>query len=277
VKLWKDQNLAEFYFAGVDVGSLSTDVSIIDDSGKVLSEIVIPTSVNGSEAAEAAFDSALKLTNLSRDGITAITATGYGRASVAFATGKTTEISCHGVGAHQLFPKTGTVIDIGGQDSKVIQIDSRGRMLDFTMNDKCAAGTGRFLEVMANRLELDLDELSSSKNIQGESAPISSTCTVFAESEVISLLAKNTPREEIVHGLQRSIVNRIWSMVTSIGIEGEVTLTGGVAHNKGLVALLEEKLGLTLNIPENPQTVGALGGAHIARRAYHISLESGTN
>ena len=260
--------MADLYFAGVDVGSLSTDVSIIDMSGKVQSEIVIPTGVNGSEAATKAFDSALQLAGLTGDSIAAITATGYGRASVNFATRKTTEISCHGVGAHKLFPKTGTVIDIGGQDSKVIQIDEKGRMLDFTMNDKCAAGTGRFLEVMAHRLDLDLDELSSPANVMGTSAPISSTCTVFAESEVISLLAKNTPRKDIVHGLQRSIVNRIWSMVASVGVEGEVTLTGGVAHNRGLVALLEERLGLTLNIPENPQTVGALGGAHIARRTY---------
>jgi len=263
--------MVENYFAGVDVGSLSTDVCIIDPSGKVLSEVVIPTGLNGSEAAENAFDSALQKAALTRDSISAITATGYGRASVAFATGKTTEISCHGVGAHQLFPKTGTVIDIGGQDSKVIQVDSQGRMLDFTMNDKCAAGTGRFLEVMANRLELDLDELSSPLHIQGDSAPISSTCTVFAESEVISLLAKHTPREHIVHGLQRSIVNRIWGMVTSIGIEGEVTLTGGVANNQGLVKLLEEKLGLALNIPENPQTVGALGAAHLAFRSFKNS------
>ncbi|MBT5312656.1 MAG: 2-hydroxyglutaryl-CoA dehydratase [Candidatus Marinimicrobia bacterium] len=260
--------MVDLYFAGVDVGSLSTDVVIIDVSGKVLSEVVIPTGVNGSEAAENAFNSALGLAKLTRESIVAVTATGYGRASVAFATGKTTEISCHGVGAHHLFPKTGTVIDIGGQDSKVIQVDSQGRMLDFTMNDKCAAGTGRFLEVMATRLELDLDELSSPLNISGESAPISSTCTVFAESEVISLLAKHTPREHIVHGLQRSIVNRIWSMVASIGIEGEVTLTGGVANNQGLVKLLEEKLGLPLNIPENPQTVGALGAAQIACRKY---------
>ncbi len=276
MKPWKDPNMHNLYFAGVDVGSLSTDVCIIDQSGKVFSEMVMPTGVNGSEAAERAFDASLKQADLTRTDISAITATGYGRASVAFATGKTTEISCHGVGAHQLFPKTGTVIDIGGQDSKVIQVDTHGRMLDFAMNDKCAAGTGRFLEVMANRLELDLDELSNPLNIKGESAPISSTCTVFAESEVISLLAKNTPREEIVHGLQRSIVNRIWGMVTSIGIQGEVTLTGGVAHNRGLVALLEAKLGLSLNIPDNPQTVGALGGAHIACRAYHSTLESST-
>lgn len=256
--------MADQFFAGVDVGSLSTDVCIINSSGEVISEIVIPTGVNGSEAAENAYTSALETTGLTQDMINAVTATGYGRASVAFATGKTTEISCHGIGAHQLFPKTGTVIDIGGQDSKVIQVDSQGRMLDFTMNDKCAAGTGRFLEVMASRLELDLDELSSPAHIEGEAAAISSTCTVFAESEVISLLAKHTPREHIVHGLQLSIVNRIWGMVTSLGIQGEVTLTGGVASNKGLVILLEEKLGVSLNIPNNPQLVGALGAAHIA-------------
>ncbi len=263
--------MSEQYFAGVDVGSMSTDVSIIDNSGKVLAELVIPTGVSGSEAAEKAFDSVLKMAGITRTDIAGVTSTGYGRTSVAFATGKTTEISCHGLGAHQLFPNTRTVIDIGGQDSKVIQIDAQGRMLDFAMNDKCAAGTGRFLEVMANRLELDLNELSNPLNLAVESAPISSTCTVFAESEVISLLAKNTPREQIVHGLQRSIVNRIWSMATSIGMEGEVTLTGGVANNKGLVVLLEEKFGLPLNIPENPQTVGARGAACIALRSFKNS------
>ncbi len=261
--------MADNCFAGVDVGSLSTDVVIINASGKCLAEVVVATGLNGGETAQKAFDQSLNQAGLAQEQIKAVTATGYGRASVAFATGKTTEISCHGVGAHHLFPNTGTVIDIGGQDSKVIQVDERGRMLDFTMNDKCAAGTGRFLEVMAHRLELGLNELSDPLNIKGETVQISSTCTVFAESEVISLLAKQTPREQIVNGLQRSIVNRIWSMVTSIGIHGEVTLTGGVANNQGLVLVLEEKLGKKLNVPENPQTVGALGAAHIALRGYH--------
>ena len=261
--------MTDIYFAGVDVGSLSTDVVIINSSGVTLAEVVIATGLNGAEAAQKAFDQALEQAELSPGQIKGITATGYGRASVAFATGKTTEISCHGVGAHHLFPHTGTVIDIGGQDSKVIQVDDRGRMLDFTMNDKCAAGTGRFLEVMADRLELGLDELSDPLHVSGETVQISSTCTVFAESEVISLLAKHTPREQIVNGLQRSIVNRIWAMVTSIGIQGEVTLTGGVANNQGLVLVLEEKLGQKLNVPENPQTVGALGAAHIALRRFY--------
>ena len=254
------------YFAGVDVGSLSTDVVIIDDQGISLSEVVILTGVNGATAARRAFEQALEQAQLKVAQIQGITATGYGRASVDFATGKTTEISCHGVGAHHLFPKTGTVIDIGGQDSKVIQIDEQGHMLDFTMNDKCAAGTGRFLEVMADRLELDLSELSDPLNIAGEAVKISSTCTVFAESEVISLLAQRTPREQIINGLQRSIVSRIWSMVTRIGISGEVTITGGVANNQGLVLVLEEQLGTHLNVAPNPQIVGALGAALIARR-----------
>lgn len=260
--------MADVFFAGIDVGSLSTDVVIIDSSRKVLAEVVLATGVNGAAAAQKAFEQALGQAMISKDQVKGVTATGYGRASVEFATGKTTEISCHGVGAHHLFPGTGTVIDIGGQDSKVIQVNGRGRMLDFTMNDKCAAGTGRFLEVMANRLELELNELSDPVHVAGESVPISSTCTVFAESEVISLLAKHTPREQIVNGLQRSIVNRIWSMATSIGIQGEVTLTGGVANNRGLVIVLEEKLRQKLNVPENPQTVGALGAALIAERSF---------
>jgi len=258
--------MSENYFIGVDVGSLSTDVVLINTCKAVLAEVVLATGVNGSNAAQKGFIQALEQTSITKEQIKAVTATGYGRASVEFATGKTTEISCHGVGANHLFPNTGTVIDIGGQDSKVIQIDNRGRMLDFIMNDKCAAGTGRFIEVMADRLELGLDELSDPLNILGKSAKISSTCTVFAESEVISLLAQRTPTNQIVNGLQRSIVDRIWSMVTSLGVSGDVTLTGGVAYNRGLVLLLEEMLGQKMNVPDNPQTVGALGAALIALR-----------
>lgn len=266
--------MADLFFGGIDVGSLSTEAVIINSEEQVLAEVVLITGVNGSEAAQKALNQALELAELAQSQIAALTSTGYGRASVPFATGKTTEISCHGVGAHHLFPSTGTVIDVGGQDSKVIQIDDRGHMLDFSMNDKCAAGTGRFLEVMADRLELELDELSNPAYITGPSTPISSTCTVFAESEVISLLAKDTPREQIVNGLQRSIVNRIWSMVVSIGIHGEVTITGGVAKNQGLIKVLEEKLGQKLNVPKNPQTVGALGAALIAKRHHSDSTST---
>jgi predicted CoA-substrate-specific enzyme activase len=257
--------VSERYFAGIDVGSLSTDVVIIDHHGNTLVEIVTETGVDGSLAADQAFDQAVNSIGLMRDQIQAITATGYGRRTVEFASQHSTEISCHGLGAHLLFPGTGTVVDIGGQDSKVISVDSKGRMLDFAMNDKCAAGTGRFLEVMAQRLDMDLEELGDPGNITGAAVQISSTCTVFAESEVVSLLAKRVPRHQIVNGLQRSIVSRIQSMIATVGLQAEVTLSGGVALNRGLVKLLEERIGHKVNIPANPQTVGALGAAHLAR------------
>jgi len=258
--------MPNYCFAGVDVGSLSTDVVLIDETGTSLSEIVVATGVDGSTAARKAFETALETAGLKEAEVKSVTATGYGRRTVDFASQHTTEISCHGLGAHLLFPNTGTVIDIGGQDSKVISVDSKGRMLDFAMNDKCAAGTGRFLEVMAQRLELSITDFSDPINVQGEGVQISSTCTVFAESEVISLLTKRIPRQQIINGLQRSIVSRIWSMITTVGLEAEVTLTGGVALNQGLVKVLEERVRSRLNIPANPQTVGALGAAHMARR-----------
>ena len=260
--------MPELLFGGVDVGSLSTDFVIIDNNDRILSWIILPTGINGTETARQARLQALEQAGLKADDLKAVIATGYGRSNVDFASGKTTEISCHAMGAHHLFPMTGTVIDIGGQDSKVIQIDARGHMLDFNMNDKCSAGTGRFFEVMAQRLDLELSALGDPKLVQGKSAPISSTCTVFADSEVISLMAQHTPREQIIHGLQISILNRIWSMVARIGIVGEVTLTGGVALNRGLVTLFEAKLGQPVNVPDQPQIVGALGAALIARRQH---------
>jgi predicted CoA-substrate-specific enzyme activase len=193
-------------------------------------------------------------------------ATGYGRISVPFADKKVTEISCHALGAYKLFPDTGTVIDIGGQDSKVIQVGQGGKVLDFAMNDKCAAGTGRFLEVMAAKLGISLDEMGS-LSLKGEKeARISSICTVFAESEVVSLVARNHPREGIIRGLHRAIVNRVWSMVRTIGTHGEVTMSGGVAKNKGVVALMEEKLGKPIHVYREPQIVGAFGAALFAAR-----------
>jgi (R)-2-hydroxyacyl-CoA dehydratese activating ATPase len=177
-----------------------------------------------------------------------------------------TEISCHAVGAYHLYPDTGTVIDIGGQDSKVIRVGEGGRVLDFAMNDKCAAGTGRFLEVMAAKLRVSLDELAElSLRSRGE-VQISSVCTVFAESEVVSLVARNHPREEIIRGLHRAVVNRVWSMVAGLGVSGEVTMSGGVAKNRGVVALLEERLGRSIHVYEEPQIVGALGAALLAKR-----------
>jgi len=250
-------------FAGIDVGSLSTDCVIINEKEEVLSYSIMETGANSTEAAEQSFEEALARAAVRRDRVKRIVATGYGRISVPFADKKVTEISCHALGACKLFPDTRTVIDIGGQDSKVIRVGPGGKVLDFNMNDKCAAGTGRFLEVMAAKLKVPLNEMGPlSMGAKGE-VRISSVCTVFAESEVISLVAQNHPKEEIIRGILHAIVNRVWSMVKTLGVQREVTMSGGVAKNRGVVAILEEKLGYPIHVHKEPQIVGGLGaGLH---------------
>ena len=258
---------ANNYFAGIDVGSLSTEAFILDGEGVAVGYGMLNTGANSTDAAVAALETALTRANIDRSRIKRIVATGYGRVSIPFADKKVTEITCHAVGAFHLFPDTETVIDIGGQDSKVIRVGNGGKVVDFTMNDKCAAGTGRFLEVMAEKLQIPLDEMGEfSQRAEGE-VSISSVCTVFAESEVVSLVAQNRPREEIIRGLHRAIVNRVWSMAKSIGIRGAVTMSGGVAKNRGVVGLLEEKLGRKIHVHSEPQIVGALGAALLAKKA----------
>ncbi len=258
--------ISDDYYVGIDVGSLSTEALILDGNGAMVGYAIRNTGANSTDAAEAALQMAIRQANIHRNGIKRIVGTGYGRVSIPFADKKVTEITCHAVGARHLFPETETVIDIGGQDSKVIRVGEGGKVLDFTMNDKCAAGTGRFLEVMAEKLQVPLDAMGElSKNAQGE-VSISSVCTVFAESEVVSLVAQNRPREEIIRGLHRAIVSRVWSMAKSIGIQGEVTMSGGVAKNIGVVGLLEEKLGRKIHVNPEPQIVGALGAALLAMK-----------
>ena len=253
-------------FAGIDVGSLSTDCVIINEKEEILSYSITETGANSTEAAEKSLEEALARGAVQRDKVKSIVATGYGRISVPFAGKRVTEISCHALGACKLFPDTRTVVDIGGQDSKVIRVGQGGKVLDFTMNDKCAAGTGRFLEVMASKLQVPLDEMGSlSVGANGE-VRISSVCTVFAESEVISLVAQNHPKEEIIRGIHRAIVNRVWSMVKALGVEREVAMSGGVAKNRGVVTFLEEKLGHPIHVYKEPQIVGGLGAALHAKR-----------
>jgi predicted CoA-substrate-specific enzyme activase len=192
-------------------------------------------------------------------------ATGYGRVAVEFADTQVTEISCYARGIHHLYPEVMTVIDIGGQDSKVVAVGPGGKPLDFAMNDKCAAGTGRFLEVIARAMELDLEDMGPNALRARRAADISSTCTVFAESEVVTLVAEGVPREEIVAGICRSIARRVGGMARRVGVEPPVAFAGGVAKNVGVVRALEEVLGETLIVPEEPQIVGALGAALVAR------------
>jgi len=254
------------YVAGIDVGSLSTEALILDMEGRIAGFAIVLTGANSTDAALLALERALAVPGIARDQIRRIVATGYGRVSIPFADKRVTEISCHAIGAFHLFPDTGIVIDIGGQDSKVIRVGDGGKVLDFTMNDKCAAGTGRFLEVMADKLQVELDDMGPLSLKAGGEVGISSVCTVFAESEVVSLVARNHPKEEIIRGLHRAIVNRVWSMVKGIGIHGAVTMSGGVAKNTGVVRLMEEKIGQTIHVYSEPQIIGALGAALMARK-----------
>ncbi|HHX86733.1 MAG TPA: 2-hydroxyglutaryl-CoA dehydratase, partial [Firmicutes bacterium] len=184
--------------------------------------------------------------------------------SVPFANKQVTEITCHGKGAHFLFPAARTVIDIGGQDSKVIRLSDLGSVVDFAMNEKCAAGTGRFLEVMAQALEVKLEDMAQIARKALRSVSISSMCTVFAESEVVSLIAEGTPREEIIRGLHQAVADRTSGLVHRVGLEKQVVMTGGVAKNAGAVHCLEEKLKVKIVVPEEPQITGALGAALVA-------------
>ena len=263
---WRLKKYTVGYFAGIDVGAISTDAVILDINGEVAGYSIVETGASSTDAAEEAMTKVLAEVELGRGQIQSTVATGYGRASVPFADRKVTEISCHALGAHHLFPDTGTVIDIGGQDSKVIRVGEGGKVVDFTMNDKCAAGTGRFLEVMANKLQVSLDEMGDLSLRSDQEVPISSVCTVFAESEVVSLVAQNHPKEEIIRGVHRAIVNRVWNMVKAVGVYGTVTMTGGVAKNRGVVALMQEKLGQSVNLYTEPQVVGALGAALLGVR-----------
>jgi predicted CoA-substrate-specific enzyme activase len=253
------------YYCGIDIGSLSAETVIIGDNEKAITYNISPTGANSRVAAQKSFDLTLEQAGLSADDLKYIVATGYGRISVPFANKMVTEITCHGRGAYQLFPGTQTIIDIGGQDSKVIKLEKSGKVIDFAMNDKCAAGTGRFLEVMARAMEIDLEEMGPMSLKSKEEISISSMCTVFAESEVISLVAEAKPKEDIINGIHTAICNRISGMMDRVGPKPEVTMTGGVAKNSGIVAKIRQKVGAKINIPEEPQIVGALGAALIAR------------
>jgi predicted CoA-substrate-specific enzyme activase len=253
-------------FAGLDIGSLSTEVVIIGSEG-VMGYGIVSTGSNIRRALQMSLDAALKQASLCQSDLSAIVATGYGRFNLPFSARQVTEITCHGRGARYLFPKTRTVIDLGGQDSKVILLDERGRVTDFVMNDKCAAGTGRFLEVMAGALETRLEDMGRLSLRARKRISISSMCTVFAESEVISLIAQGARREDIIGGIHESIASRIYRMAKRLWIREEITFTGGVAKNQGMVQALTHRFKAPLNLPDEPQIVGALGAALIAKDA----------
>lgn len=251
--------------AGVDVGSIAAKAALYDSEGeRVLGVGYTLTGWSPRESGNAALHAALDAAQVGINEVAQIVGTGYGRVALPFVNRTLTEISCHARGACFLAPDTRTVVDIGGQDSKVIALDEHGRPLDFAMNDRCAAGTGRFLQVMAGALGMELDEMSALALRSKHPAELSSVCTVFAESEVIGLIAQGVSRQDIAAGLCRAIARRTAALVGQVGLREPVLLTGGVAYSEGVRAALAEALGVPVNRPEAPHLVGAIGAAILA-------------
>ena len=252
------------YVAGVDSGSSSTDALILDEDRRIVGSAILPTGAGAASGAEKALEAALRDAGLAREDLAALVTTGYGRETVGLSDTSVTEITCHARGAHHVYPAARTVIDIGGQDSKVIRLDAEGHVENFVMNDKCAAGTGRFLEMMARTLGLSLEGMSELGLGWRKEVAISSMCTVFAESEVVSLIADNTAPADIIHGLNMAVASKTASLARRLGGTGSVIMTGGVAKNQGVVKALEERLGEEIHVPEEAQLCGALGAALFA-------------
>jgi len=252
------------YGAGVDVGSTQTKAIIINDKLEIIGRSLIDTGANVTRAAERSFVEALLAAGLKREDTAYVIGTGYGRYKVTFGDAQITEISCHAKGAFFLFPRTRTVIDMGGQDAKGIKVGAEGDVKDFVMNDKCAAGTGRFLANAAEALGLPLDEIGAMSLKAKNPVRLTTVCTVFVESDIMSYLAQGKKIEDILGGVHSAIAARTISLVRRVGIEEEVTFTGGVSRNLGMVRALENKLGMKLNVSPDSHFVGALGAGLFA-------------
>jgi predicted CoA-substrate-specific enzyme activase len=260
--------MSDGFYLGVDVGSLSCDAVLLSDQEQVVAWSVVPTGARNREAIARARDETLRSAGVQPQQILATVATGYGRNRVEGRLGSVTEITCHARGICTSLPGTELLIDIGGQDSKAVRIGEDGRVAGFSMNDKCAAGTGRFLEAMARALEVDIEELGGMDVEATGDLTLSSMCTVFAESEVVSLIADGAEVSEIVRGLNRAIASRTRAMVRRVepDLRGlRVAMSGGVARNPGVVRALTDELGCQVSVPEAPDTIGAYGAALIAR------------
>ena len=252
------------YAAGVDVGSTQTKAVIIDEDKVIVARALTETGANVIRAAETAFHEALQAGDLREEEVEYVVGTGYGRYKVTFGNTQVTEISCHGRGAVHMFPDTRTVVDMGGQDTKAIRVSPTGEIVDFCMNDKCAAGTGRFLGAASSALDIPLDDLGPTA-LRGERAvKISTTCTVFAESEVLSWLGKGKKIEDILLGVHQSIASRSAGLLRRVGVEQAVTFTGGVAKNVAMIDTLNRSLGVQVHVNKESHYMGALGAALFA-------------
>lgn len=252
------------YVLGIDSGSTSTNAVIMNEKREMLAFAVVRTGAKSGDSANRILQEVLDKAGLQKDDLDLIVSTGYGRVSIPFADENVTEISCHGKGAHYFNPAVRTILDIGGQDSKAIQLNERGEVTDFVMNDKCAAGTGRFLEMMARTLEIDIAELGPISLEWTEDIDISSMCSVFAESEVISLIAQNKEKCDIAHGIHKAIAGKACSLLKRVGLNETFMMTGGVAKNPGVVRAVEDVLHSKLYLCDEPEIVGATGAALFA-------------
>jgi predicted CoA-substrate-specific enzyme activase len=262
------------YFAGVDIGSTMTKVVLIDQAGSLLSIVMGPTGAEHRQLANEVMRQALQKAGLQIDDISYIVATGYGRLNVPFADRQITELSCHARGVCSFFPDVRTAIDIGGQDAKCMKIDN-GRLVNFVMNDKCAAGTGRFLEVTAAALGIKLEDMGDISLKATREVRISSLCTIFAQQEVIALLSRGENLENILAGLHDALADRIAALARRLGMKPDLALTGGVAKNSGMVKAMKESLGCEVLVPEEPLITGALGAAVLAGKIYMRTVAAG--
>jgi predicted CoA-substrate-specific enzyme activase len=252
------------YVLGIDSGSTSTDAVIMDGQHEIVASAIVATGAKATEAASKATKQVLQQAGIDESALAARVSTGYGREAIPDVSGSVTEITCHARGAHYLAPSAHTVIDIGGQDSKVIHLGEDGQVLNFVMNDKCAAGTGRFLEMMARTLEMSLPKFCETGLSWKHEVHISSMCTVFAESEIVSLVANDTPTADVVHGLNESVAHKTASLARRVNAEPPYLMTGGVAANEGVVTALSETLGSTVETNPKSQLCGAIGAALLA-------------
>ncbi len=253
-------------FAGIDIGSTMTKVVMVNEQEEVLASVIGPTGAEHRHLALTVIDEAVRKIGISFEELDFIVATGYGRINVPFADKQITEITCHARGIRAIFPGARVIIDVGGQDSKGIKLDSEGKVADFTMNDKCAAGTGRFLEVIAETLGVKLTDMGALSLTAKGYVNISNMCTVFAEHEVTSRLAEGAGVPEIVAGLHEAIAGRVVNMVRRLGFEKDVVFTGGGAKNIGLVKAIEGKVEFPVLVPPEPFITGALGAALLGKR-----------
>jgi predicted CoA-substrate-specific enzyme activase len=257
------------YFMGIDVGAAATKAVLIGDSIEILSSSVIPSGVDFKKAAENVRDNVLNETKISFEEVNNTLATGYGRRNVDFASDTRTEINCHAHGVYHFFKENCLIVDIGGQDNKVIEIDDSGKQLSFKMNRKCAAGTGTFLEEIANRLGVPRENMNELAQKATRDITLNSFCTVFASTEILARIREGESVENMVRGAFNSIVHRIIELGLSYTTDKGIIMTGGVVqYNPFLVELLKSRLGTEIKVPPQPQTIGALGAALIAKDIY---------